>query len=78
MPTFEYLTFMCEQSALQSRLSDAGVHGWRLHTCEPVATVGQFGSGLLNVFVVLDRAIYPDAPEEVEPEPASEGIAMKG
>lgn len=77
MPIFKYLHFVCEQPDLQDLLSRYGAEGWRLHTCEPVATIGPYGSGALNVLIVMDRAIYPET-EEVETESASEGIAMKG
>lgn len=77
MPIFEYLTFVCEQSDLQNLLSRYGPDGWRLHTCEPVVTIGPSGSGIMKILVVMDRAIFPE-PEEAEIEPVSEGIAMKG
>lgn len=77
MPTFEYLTFVCDQLALQDLLSRYGSDSWRLHTCEPVVTIGPSGSGSLRILVVMDRAIYPE-PEEVEDKSASEGIAMRG
>lgn len=77
MPVFEYHTFLCEQSDLQAALTEAGLGGWRLHTCDPVLTVGPQGSGVLHVLVVLDR--LRDSHEGYEPErEESEGIAMKG
>jgi len=79
MINFQYLHFVCEQSELQVLLSRYGLEGWRLHTCDPVVTVGPKGSGLLNAFVVMDRMIEPDEPGElVADDDASEGIAMKG
>lgn len=78
MLTFEYLTFVCDQPNLQVLLSEAGAKGWRLHTCEPVVKIGPSGSGSLSILVVMDRAISPDEPEEVEAVPAFEGIPMKG
>ena len=83
MPIFQYLTFVCEQTELQERLTQAGLEGWRLHTCDPVVTLGPQGSGMLNAFVVMDRYIEPD-PEAAktvlvgDTEDAQEGIAMKG
>ena len=79
MPIFQYLTFVCEQTELQERLTKLGLDGWRLHTCDPVVTVGPQGSGLLNAFVVMDRYVEPDSEElVVEDDDAQEGIAMKG
>ncbi len=83
MPIFQYLTFVCEQTALQDLLTKHGLEGWRLHTCDPVVTVGPQGSGMLNAFVVMDRYIEPD-PEVAKTvlvaasEDAQEGIEMKG
>jgi hypothetical protein len=79
MPIFQYLTFVCEQTELQPLLTRYGQEGWRLHTCDPVVTVGPQGSGLLNAFVVMDR--YVEGPEPEEPatnDDAQEGIAMRG
>lgn len=76
MIVFQYLTFVCEQSELQHRLTEAGIEGWRLHTCEPVVMMGPSGSGLLNVLVVLDRMIDAPGEEDVVEEPAPEGIPM--
>lgn len=75
MLIFEYLTFTCEHDELQDRLTEAGVDGWRLHTCTPGVSLYD-GSSPTCVFVVLDKAI---APEEAayEPDAAPEGIAMK-
>ena len=79
MPIFQYLTFVCEQTELQAKLTEHGLEGWRLHTCDPVVTVGPQGSGLLNAFVVMDRYIeQPDEPEELVMDDAQEGLAMKG
>lgn len=80
MPIFQYLTFMCEQTELQERLTQAGLEGWRLHTCDPVVTVGPQGSGLLNAFVVMDRYVEDPGNDEelVDDDAAQEGIAMKG
>jgi hypothetical protein len=73
---YKYIHFVCEQDALDARLNQYGAEGWRLHTCEPVATVGISGTGTLHAFVVLDR-IDEDAPPAAI-SPAAEGIAMKG
>ena len=81
MGIFQYLTFVCPQDELQAALSTHGLEGWRLHTCDPVVSMGPEGSGLIKAFVVLDR--YFEEPEEVAAvegaaEGADEGIAMKG
>ena len=81
MGIFKYLTFVCPQVELQAALTTHGLEGWRLHTCDPVVTMGPEGSGLLNAFVVLDR--YIEEPEEeavgeVVDDEAPEGIAMRG
>ena len=76
MIVFQYLTFVCEQSDLQTRLTEAGLEGWRLHTCEPVVMTGPSGSGLLNVLVVLDRVMDAPGEEAVVEDSAPEGIAM--
>ena len=82
MPIFQYITFVCEQSALQALLTEHGLGGWRLHTCDPVVTVGPHGSsGMLHAFVVMDRYLdETDLPEElvVEADDAQEGLAMRG
>lgn len=79
MSYFQYLTFVCEQSELQQRLTKAGLEGWRLHTCDPVVTLGPQGSGMLNAFVVMDKFIdEEEAPQVVDNGDAQEGIAMKG
>jgi hypothetical protein len=79
MPYFQYLTFVCEQTELQERLTQAGLEGWRLHTCDPVVTVGLHGSGLLNAFVVMDKFIDQEEDLQVtDNEDAQEGIAMRG
>ena len=77
MPIFKYLSFVCEADQLEARLNEYGAQGWRLHTCEPVATVGPSGSGVLNAFVVLDMMLAEpeDEPADV---PVVEGIPMKG
>ncbi len=51
--------------------------GWRLHTCDPVVTVGPQGSGLLNAFVVMDKFVEEEDPQVVDTEDAQEGIAMR-
>ncbi len=63
MPTFEYLTFVCDQPDLQDLLSRYGPDGWRLHTCEPVVTIGPSGSGSLNILVFMDSSIYPETED---------------
>ncbi len=79
MLIFQYLTFVCPQDELQAALTQHGLEGWRLHTCDPVVTMGPEGSGLLNAFVVLDRYVEPEEAEvEVADDGASEGIAMTG
>lgn len=78
MPIFQYLTFLCTQPELQSRLSEAGLERWRLHTCDAVMTYGPHGTGIPNILVVMDRIV--DEPEEQTTlaDGASEGLAMKG
>ena len=80
MSHFQYITFVCEQLELQALLTEHGLEGWRLHTCDPVVTLGPLGSGMLNAFVVMDKFIDEDDGEQVVPdvEDAQEGIAMKG
>lgn len=81
MLKFKYTHFVCEQEELQALLTQKGEEGWRLHTCEPVVTVGQYGSGAMSVFVVMDSAFETDNLEEEVPssdDDTIEGIAMKG
>ena len=78
MPYFQYITFVCEQTALQTMLTEYGRDGWRLHTCDPVVTVGPQGSGLLNAFVVMDKFIDEEEDPQVAVDDAPEGIAMRG
>lgn len=78
MPIFQYLTFVCEQTELQERLTQAGLKGWRLHTCDPVVTLGPQGSGTLNAFVVMDKFVEEEDSQVVDSDDAQEGIAMKG
>ena len=79
MVKFEYLTFVCEQEDLQSALTDMGQEGWRLHTCEPIVTMGPNGSGAMSAFVVMDQTFQE---EHEVPLPHSfdddEGLKMKG
>jgi len=77
MPIFQYLTFVCEQVDLQSALSEHGLKGWRLHTCEPIVTVGPQGSGILQTLIVMDRVVV-ESGEDEDPLDAPEGIPMKG
>lgn len=79
MPYFQYVTFVCAQTELQTMLTEHGLNGWRLHTCDPVAMLGPQGSGMLQAFVVMDK--FVDDGEEtpqVDDEDAQEGIAMRG
>lgn len=81
MLKFQYLTFMCDQIELQTELDKHGLAGWRLHTCDPVVTVGPHGSGILQAFVVMDQYPQDDEDEEqvvIEIKDGSEGLAMKG
>ena len=73
----EYIHFVCEAGEeLQALLTEHGANGWRLHTCDPVSTVGQSGSGTLKAFVVMDKQIFD---EEVPAQEADRGaIRMKG
>jgi len=79
MGIFKYIHFVCEHTELEALLNKHGLEGWRLHTSDPITSVGPQGSGLLNAFVVMDR--YEEEPEEEsvsDEEPAQEGIAMRG
>lgn len=79
MPSFHYLTFMCEQIELQAKLTPRGLEGWRLHTCDPVVMAGPQGSGILQMLVVMDKIIAEDDQQVVvDSDDAHEGIAMKG
>lgn len=79
MVIFQYLTFVCEQAILQKLLSEHGLEGWRLHTCDPVVTVGPQGSGILQAFVVMDKCSDEEVdPQVVMDDDAQEGIPMKG
>lgn len=78
MPIFQYLTFLCPQPDLQAILSINGLEGWRLHTCDPVATYGPQGSGILQVLVVMDRIVDEPVDQGVLEDGASEGLAMRG
>ena len=78
---FKYKHFICNQDELQGTLTLRGEEGWRLHTCEPVMTMGQQGTGLMEAFVVMDQAYETDNLEEeevYEPDEESEGLSMKG
>jgi len=78
MSHFQYLTFVCEQTDLQAMLTEHGLDGWRLHTCDPVAALGPLGSGMLNAFVVMDKFIDEEEDQQVTDDDAQEGIAMRG
>jgi hypothetical protein len=79
MPVFKYINFLCEQTELETRLNEYGAEGWRLHTCEPVATMGEKGSGLLYAFVVLDKMVQPEEQKIAAQFPSDiEGLEMKG
>ncbi len=77
---FLYKHFICEQDELEETLTLHGSKGWRLHTCEPVVTVGHLGTGLMSVFVVMDQAYEPEEYQDVTTfdDKESEGLAMKG
>lgn len=82
MMIFQYLTFLCVQTELQAKLTELGLESWRLHTCDPVVTIGPQGSGMLHTFVVMDRYVeVPEGNAEEEPvvgKDAQEGLAMTG
>lgn len=78
MIKFQYLTRMCYYPDLQPLLTKFGEDGWRLHTCDSFMLTGPQGSGLLQVFVVMDRIIDEEPEIEIESESELEGIAMKG
>lgn len=77
MHSYSYISFTHEVGEeLTARLNELGRQGWRLHTCEPIRSVGSAGSGPLEAFVVMD---YATSHEEPAAEPSSGGaIAMKG
>ena len=82
MTKFQYTTFVCDHDALQPILTELGLEGWRLHTCDPVAPVGPQGSGILQAFVVLDKVIEEmDFADQdtlvVDVDDVPEGIAMR-
>lgn len=75
----KYLSFVCDADELEARLNELGSQGWRLHTCEPVATIGPSGSGTLNAFVVMDMLIAPESDADAPAaDDTPEGIPMKG
>lgn len=78
MHIFKYHSFTCEVGeTLETRLNELGAQGWRLHTCEPIRTMGPAGSGPLEAFVVMDMLLVAEDEDQHE-EPQSEGLAMKG
>lgn len=74
---WKYRCFTCEQDELQSLLDEYGDMGWRLHTCEPIVSVGTFGTGLIKAFVVLEMVEQIENLEE-DSEDEPEGLAMRG
>lgn len=82
MVPIKYISFQCDFDDLEAKLNEHGLQGWRLHTCEPVVTMGPQGSGNLHAFVVMDMALMQDFEqnneEDVTDEPRPEGIPMKG
>ena len=73
MHKFLYEVVMCNLEDLQARLTELGDKGWRLHTCETVVTVGEFGTGLVKAFCVFDQMYTGE--EEVEPD-SEEPVGM--
>ena len=79
MIKYNYISFLCEIDILQDEMSKLGQEGWRLHTCEPIVTMGLNGSNLPQVLVVMDMAVSEEEPEEeTVSDFAPEGIALKG
>lgn len=78
MPIFEYLTFLCDQLDLQDNLTKYGLECWRLHTCEPITTIGPYGSGLGQILVVMDRIAEEQMEVLEETDISPEGLVMKG
>lgn len=78
MIKYQYKTFLCEVDDLQDALSQLGLEGWRLHTCEPVIRSGPYGPSPVKILVVMDQVVSEEELEEIVSEGASEGIAMKG
>lgn len=77
MTQFLYHTFVCDHDELEPKLNELGAQGWRLHTCEPVVTIGPQGTGLLKTLIVLDMMVVEEdeTPKSME---RGGGIAMKG
>jgi hypothetical protein len=74
----KYLHFVCAAGEeLQNRLTEHGAEGWRLHTCDPVPTVGPNGSGTLNAFVVMDMQDFSDEEVQTLEEADRGAIRMK-
>ena len=74
---WKYRHFTCEDDKLQSLLDEYGNMGWRLHTCEPIVTVGTYGTGLGKAFVILEMVEQTETFEEI-PDDEPEGLAMRG
>lgn len=69
MHKFLYKVVVCDVEDLQAQLNELGDKGWRLHTCETIVTVGQFGTGTVKAFCVFDQI---HMGEENQDEPDSE------
>ena len=78
MPIFQYLTFPCSQPELQALLTRYGLERWRLHTCDVIPTIGQYGSGIPQILVVMDRVVEEPDEQVALADGVSEGIAMRG
>lgn len=75
---YEYKHFVIAQEELEGELNFYGSTGWRLHTCEPVLTFGQKGSGIILAFVVMDRLDQPEDKPQIDQKVSPQGIAMRG
>lgn len=69
---FEYLTETVSVEQLQVFLSEKGLEGWRLHTCDEIRK----GMWAGRVLVVMDRVARQEETER-EDDGRSEGIFCK-
>lgn len=67
---FAYRHFVVASEELETVLNEHGANGWRLHTCEPVASTGDDGETKLFMAVVMDKATQiVEVHEEEDEEP---------
>ena len=65
---FAYRHFVVASEDLEAVLNEHGEDGWRLHTCEPVASAGDDGEAKLFMAVVMDKATQIVEVHEEEDE----------